>query len=105
MLFFLVHLGSGSRSSFWLPLPHISRRDVRISRGGQRIVRVTLLVSLRDDSIRRGKDSPCLMIVIVYIDCGLQSILAFIFPPSTCPGRRTSKLIFPVITQNDNLLE
>jgi hypothetical protein len=29
-------------------------------------VRVTLLVSLRDDSISRGTDSPCLMIIIVY---------------------------------------
>jgi hypothetical protein len=37
--------------SFWLPLSRIGRRDVRIPRGGQEIVRVTLLASLRDDSM------------------------------------------------------
>ena len=37
--------------SFWLPLSRIGRRNVRIPRGGQEIVRVTLLASLRDDSI------------------------------------------------------
>jgi hypothetical protein len=63
------------------------RRDVRITRGGQGIVRVTLLVSLRDDSIRRGKDSPCLMIIIVYYYSGSGPyfipvfILSFLYMP------------------------
>ena len=52
-----------------MPFSRIGRRDVRVARGGQEIVRtvrVTLLVNLRDDSIQCGQDSPCLIFVVVY---------------------------------------
>lgn len=75
LCFLLVHLSSGMCKSLWLPLIRISRRDVRISRGGQEIVRVTLLVNLRDDSIQCGQDSPlspCLIFIIVDTGSGLD---------------------------------
>lgn len=95
MFSLLVPLSLGILGSLWLPLSHIDRRDVRISRGGQGIVRVTLLVSLRDDSFRRGKDSPCLMIIIVYSGSGPGSILVFIFLSFYMPELSHIKARFP----------
>ena len=47
--------------------------------GGQETFCVTLLVSLRDDSTRRGKDSPCLIFIVVNSGSRVNSILVFIF--------------------------
>lgn len=84
--FLLARLVSGRHKRLWLPLSHIGRKDVRISRGGQEIVRVTLLVSLRDDTasvaVKTAQPVPDLH-HIVYIGWGLDSILTLAFCIST----------------------
>jgi hypothetical protein len=74
---------SARHGSFWLLSATDWSKGCTILGGGQEIVRVTLLVSLRGDSMHRGEDSPRLLFVIVYSTFNVGSnrtSIVFLYP-------------------------